>query len=115
MNNLDSEIMRLHLPYHRTMFSRKSLNYLIALSGFKIVRAWKRSYMDTVLPFANYRFLDEFNKAYGHELERAFDPDGHKVSMKHPTLLFWAFLGFWVPSAFEPAVATRKGSTHEYS
>jgi hypothetical protein len=64
--------------------------------------------MDTWLPFSNYRFLDEFNAALGHHMDKAFEPDAGKVIARKPVLLWFAFFGYLFPSAFEPAVVLRK-------
>jgi hypothetical protein len=66
--------------------------------------------MDTWRPFSNYRFLDEFNKALGHNMDAAFEPSAGKVLFKKPSLFFYAFFGRFFPSAYEPAVALRKGA-----
>jgi hypothetical protein len=66
--------------------------------------------MDTLMPFANYRFLDEFNKALGHNMDLALDPSASKVVLRKPALFFYAFFGYFCPSAYEPAVVLRKSS-----
>ena len=63
---------------------------------------------DFVVPFANYRFLDEFSRALGHNMDKALDPVSGKIMLRRPSLWFFAFFGFWFPSAYEPAVVLRK-------
>jgi len=108
MRNLDPHIMRLHLPFHRVIVTEKALHHLVAEVGLRIVSSYTRSYMDTVLPFANYRFLDEFNRALGHEMDRAFEPSSSRLVLKKPRLLFYGLFGYFFPSAHEPAVVLRK-------
>jgi SAM-dependent methyltransferase len=108
MGELDSQVMRLHQPFHRVLINQRSLERLAESAGFKILSAYKRSYMDTWFPFANYRFLDEFNGALGHNMDKAFDPASASLVARRPKLLFFAFFGHLVPSAFEPAVVLRK-------
>lgn len=108
MNDLEPQIMRLHQPFHRVMITAASLTNLALESGLKLVQAYRRSYMDTLRPFSNYRFLDEFNKALGHDMDRAFAPDAGRILAKKPSLFFYAVFGYALPSAYEPAVLMRK-------
>jgi choline dehydrogenase-like flavoprotein/2-polyprenyl-3-methyl-5-hydroxy-6-metoxy-1,4-benzoquinol methylase len=108
MHNLKSHIMRLHQPFHRIIFNQETLKTIGIKAGLKLVRAYRRSYMDTWIPFSNYRFLDEFSKALGHNMDLALDPASGMVLLRRPMLWFYAFFGYFFPSAYEPAVLLRK-------
>jgi 2-polyprenyl-3-methyl-5-hydroxy-6-metoxy-1,4-benzoquinol methylase len=108
MKNLEPHIMRLHQPFHRIIITEETLHGLCRETGAEIVASYRRSYMDTLIPFANYRFLDEFSKALGHNMDRALNPAAGLVVIKRPALLFYAFWGYFFPSAYEPAVVVRK-------
>ena len=109
MTDLKHELMRLHQPFHRVIFTQKSLMKMASeLPECKIIDSYRRSYMDTLIPFVNYRFLDEFNAALGHQIDLAFQPDAAKILMRKPKLLFFTFFGYFFPSAAEPAVLIRK-------
>lgn len=108
MSNLDSHIMRLHQPFHRVVLTQQGVLDLGAELGLEVIQTYKRSYMDTLMPFSNYRFLDEFNRAHGHNLDNALAPDSASIVGRKPSLLFYAFLGYFMPSAYEPAVLWRK-------
>lgn len=108
MDNLEPHVMRLHQPFHRVILTQAGLHRLVDETGLERVASWKRSYMDTLMPFANYRFLDEFNKAFGHDMDRALDPAASKVLLRRPGLLSYAVFGYFFPSAWEPAVLLRK-------
>lgn len=108
MRDLEPHLMRLHQPFHRVILTQAGLLGLAGETGMEQVNSWRRSYMDTVLPFANYRFLDEFNKALGHDMDRALDPAAGKILLRRPMLLFHALFGYLSPSAWEPAVLLRK-------
>jgi SAM-dependent methyltransferase len=108
MDDLEPHIMRLHLPFHRVILTEQSLHRLAVGAGLEIVGSYRRSYMDTLMPFANYRFLDEFNKALGHNMDLALDPSAGKVVLRKPQLFFYALFGYFLPSACEPAVVLRK-------
>lgn len=104
MRHLQKHTMRLHQPFHRKIITQEKLRELGEVRGFKELAVYKRSYMDTLYPFGNYRFLDEFSAALGHNLDKALDPKSVSIVMKKPKLLFYAFAGYFFPLADEPAV-----------
>ena len=108
MADLEPHLMRLHQPFHRVILTQAGLTQLATEPGLLVVRSYRRSYMDCMVPFSNYRFLDEFNKALGHDMDRAFEPDAGKVMLRKPLLWFWALFGYFFPSAYEPAAVLRK-------
>lgn len=109
MSNLQPHIMRLHQPFHRIILTERSLHNVVSRFDAEIIGAYRRSYHDTLKPFANYRFLDELNEAMGHNLDKAMDAETtSRVFMRTPRLWFFALFGYWFPSAYEPAVILRK-------
>lgn len=108
MDHLEPHVMRLHQPFHRVIVTQDSLIKLGKESGMRLVKVYRRSYMDTWMPFANYRFLDEFNKALGHNLDLALDPSSAAIVARKPSLLFYGLFGYLLPSAYEPAVVLKK-------
>ncbi len=103
MGDLERHIMRLHQPYHRVILTQSGLKKLGEELGLQVAASWQRSYMDRLVPFSNYRFLDEFNRALDHNMNLALEPNAGKIMVKHPILWFWAFFGYFFPSAYEPA------------
>jgi SAM-dependent methyltransferase len=108
MADLEQHIMRLHQPFHRVIITQKTLLALGDELGLERMATYRRSYMDTLMPFSNYRFLDEFNKALGHNLDLALDPAAGRVVLRRPSLFFYAVFGYFFPSAYEPAALWRK-------
>jgi SAM-dependent methyltransferase len=108
MRDLEPHVMRLHQPFHRLIFTERTLHSLCLETELEFVTSYRRSYMDTLVPFANYRFLDELNKAIGHNLDVALDPAVARIVARTPRLWFYAFFGYFFPSAEEPAVILRK-------
>lgn len=108
MRDLEPHRMRLHQPFHRVILTEQGLHRLARETGLAWVANWRRSYMDTLRPFANYRFLDEFNRALGHDMDRAMDPAAAGILLRRPALWFWALFGYFFPCAWEPAVLLRK-------
>lgn len=109
MSNLEPHLMRLHQPYHTLIVTRETLERLGTECGLEAVGRYRKSYMDTRMPFANYRFLDELNRKLGHNLDAALDPARSKRAfLRSPRLWFYAMFGSFFPSAYEPAVVFRK-------
>ncbi len=108
MADLTPHIMRLHQPFHRVILTQQSLIDVGLELGLELVQTRRRSYMDTFMPFSNYRFLDEFNRAHGHNLDAALAPDAAGIVARRPQLLFWALFGYFLPSAMEPSVLWRR-------
>lgn len=110
MADLVPHTMRLHQPFHRVILTQQGVLDLGAELNLEVVATYRRSYMDTFMPFSNYRFLDEFNKAHGHNLDNALAPDAAGIVARKPSLLFYALFGYFMPSAYEPAALWRKPS-----
>ena len=108
MTDLEPHVMRMHQPFHRVTITEPTLQRLATESGAELVASYRRSYMDTLRPFSNYRFLDEFNRALGHDMDRALDPAAGSIVARKPSLLFYALFGYFLPVAFEPAIVLRK-------
>lgn len=108
MSDLGSHVMRLHQPFHRIILTQSWLTRLALEPGLELLHSYRRSYMDTLMPFSNYRFLDEFNAALGNDMDRALDPAAGRIVGRKPGLLLYAFFGYFMPSAYEPAVVLRK-------
>lgn len=108
MGDLERHIMRLHQPFHRVILTQQSLIDVGLELGLELVQTRRRSYMDTFMPFSNYRFLDEFNRAHGHNLDAALAPDAAGIVARRPQLLFYALFGYFMPSAMEPSVLWRR-------
>lgn len=112
LSDLEPHVMRLHQPFHRVILTEASLRRLAESYQVEIVDAYRRSYHDTLRPFANYRFLDELNRAVGHNLDAAMDSGrSTRAFLKSPRLWFFAFFGFFFPSAHEPALVLQKAAS----
>ena len=112
MSDLEPHVMRLHQPFHRIILTEPTLHNVVSQYEVDMVDSYRRSYLDTRLPFANYRFLDEMNRTLGHDLNQALDPSTSTPAfLRTPRLWFFAFFGYWFPAAAEPAVILRKRAT----
>lgn len=107
MKHLEKHALRLHQPFHRTLFTQEKFRELGHSRGFSELKVYTRSYMDTFHPFGNYRFLDEFSAALGYNMDLALKPESAAIVGKSPRLLFFGLFGYFFPSAIEPAVLWR--------
>ncbi|NOS89982.1 MAG: class I SAM-dependent methyltransferase [Methylococcaceae bacterium] len=110
MKQLAKHMLRLHQPFHRKIFTQQKLRELGHVRGYTELASYRRSYMDTLYPFGNYRFLDEFSAALGYNMDLALKPESAAIVGKKPYLLFYAFFGYFFPSADEPAVLWKINS-----
>jgi len=108
MQDLEIHRMRLHQPFHRKIFTQEKLRELGKQRHYQELTVYTRSYMDTLFPFGNYRFLDEFCTALNHNMDLALDPSSASIVIKKPKILFYAFFGYFFPSADEPAILWKK-------
>jgi len=109
MSDLETHVTRLHQPFHRVIMTQPTLERLAREAGLGVCKRYSRSYMDTLRPFANYRFLDELCAAVDHDMGRALRPtDAMRAVVTHPRLWFFAFGGYFLPSAQEPASIWEK-------
>jgi 2-polyprenyl-3-methyl-5-hydroxy-6-metoxy-1,4-benzoquinol methylase len=109
MADLEPHVMRLHQPFHRIIVTEQRLHAILRRFEVDVVDSYTRSYHDTRRPFANYRFLDELNRALGHNLDRAMDAAAATGAfLRSPRLWFFALFGYGFPSAAEPAIVVRK-------
>jgi hypothetical protein len=73
-------------------------------AGLQVQATERRSYLDTLRPFANYRFLDELSRASGHVMEEMFRPSPRALLQAAP----FGLIGYFFPSAEEPSAVFRK-------
>lgn len=109
MDHLDTYSAALHLPFHRIIITEATLRSFAEKMGMRIIASYRRSYLDTMIPFANRRFLEELSRSLGDILDYAYDPSRViRALIRHPHLLFYGFFGYFFPSAYEPAIILRR-------
>lgn len=108
MNKLERHAMKLHQPFHRVILSREMLKRLGKVGGFQPTKEWNRSYIDTLVPFVNYRFIEEVWRSVGNVMDRALDPAVGRKVLTSPRLLFFGFFGYFFASVQDRAVLFRK-------
>lgn len=108
VKDLKPFILTLHAPFHRVIMTPKTLKSLVLDTGLKFQKSYLKSYLDTLKPFSNYRFLNEFSRALDFDMDRALDPANSTVVMKKPLLIFWGLFGYFFPTTNEPAIIAKK-------
>lgn len=91
----DAFAMSLHQPYHRHIFSRQALLKITAEQGLTPGTISDRHCVDTLTPTVNLRFLHEFVRHSGNLVNVAFEPPQPDLLWRHPSLLFYAFFGYF--------------------
>ena len=109
MSKLQRDITKLHQPFHRVIMSFEAIEHMMKEFDLIPRYVYRRSYMDTLLPFANYRFLDELSRAFDHNLDFALDAKRSvRAVARSPRLMFYGVLGFFFPSTFDPGFVFQK-------
>ncbi|MBL0058022.1 MAG: SDR family NAD(P)-dependent oxidoreductase [Elusimicrobia bacterium] len=108
VDRLERSTTALHQPFHRVLLTGAGLDRLGEETGFDRVARYRRSYLDTLVPFCNYRVFDEYSRTLGHNLNAVIANRSPWIFFKTPPLLFFAFFGYWFPSAEEPALILRR-------
>ena len=95
LSNPEKFLLPLHQPYHRHIFSEKSLILLANKMGLKVKKIYHRYYTDSLLPFVNHRFRTEYSLKKGNMLEPIY---GKKIDFKTiftPKIMFYAIFGYF--------------------
>lgn len=87
----------LHQPYHRHIPSEKTLRAIFADLGFSKTAVHNRYYFDTVIPTINTRFINEYTLHSGAFAEALVEPPNWLLMLKKPSLIYFAFAGYWLP------------------
>jgi len=99
--NYEKFAIPLQQPYHRHIPSEEALKQLGESMGLKIGKTYHRWYYDTPFPTINYRFLQAYILNAGNLLDAAVEPPRIKMVLTSPSLLFYAFFGYFFPPRTE--------------
>lgn len=109
MDHLDTYSTALHQPFHRILITEAMLKSLGGKLGMRIVASYRRSYLDTLVPFASRRFLEELSRALNDNMDDMYNTAlVIRTLMRHPRVLFYGFFGYFFPSAYEPAIILKR-------
>jgi SAM-dependent methyltransferase len=98
----------LHQPYHRHILSLQALQGLGREVGLELLRTSGRYWMDSWVPFVNWRFVSSYVYRLGNALDVVFEPPRLATILTSPRLLFYGFFGYYLPSRSHMRVAFRK-------
>lgn len=103
----ESYIHSLHLPYHRHISSQQALITIARQCGLTLIKGWHRYYHDTLFPTANYRFLLSYLSAAGNDLDAAFEPPAIRKLFTSWRLPFFSLFGYFFPPRSEMMLIFR--------
>jgi len=98
----------LHQPYHRHILSLPALVALGRDVGLELLRTSGRYWMDSPVPFVNWRFVASYVYRLGNVIDVVFEPPRLATILTSPRLLFDGFFGYYLPSRSHMRVAFRK-------
>lgn len=98
----------LHVPYHRHLFSQRSLEWAMVQDGWSLLASRRDSYFDTRFPFVNSAFLVRLFQSGGGFMDAGFDPIRPLHYLRNPSLIFWGLFGSWFPRSQDILVIVRK-------
>ena len=95
LNNPEKYLMSLHQPYHRHIFSEKSLILLSKKIGLKVKKVYNRYYMNSIIPLVNHRFIIEYRSRKGNILEPIFGKRFDLKTILNHDIIFYAIFGYF--------------------
>jgi SAM-dependent methyltransferase len=98
----------LHPPYHRHILSERIMVELGRQRGLELVRVDRRSFADTLVPFANYQSMQAYIEATGGFLDIVAEPPRLRTVMGSPRFLFLGLFGYLLPRRNYMIVTFRK-------
>jgi SAM-dependent methyltransferase len=89
----EAHVHTLHQPYHRHILSKTALLELGASFDISLLRYHPRSYINTLLPFVNHRFLIHYLRCQDNTFDAAFEPVKPSLGLLSPVGAFWGLFG----------------------
>ncbi|MBI3154487.1 MAG: class I SAM-dependent methyltransferase [Burkholderiales bacterium] len=96
----DSEtfVHAIHVPYHLHILSERALLDLSKEQGLDHVATYLRWYMDSWQPGTARRLFESLMMYAGNDLDVGYEPPRLGLFLRHPSLLFHLFFGYFLPS-----------------
>lgn len=98
-----------HVPYHRHIVTRETLNALGRPLGWTPVRFYDRPYHDLPWWGLNTRAIHTYQKLIDGTLDAVLEPVRLGVALRSPRFLFHACFGYLLSTRSDMAVLFRKG------
>jgi 2-polyprenyl-3-methyl-5-hydroxy-6-metoxy-1,4-benzoquinol methylase len=89
----------LHVPYHLHILSAPALADLAAERQLLHMATYDRWYMDTWPPGTARRLFESLMMHAGNDLDVGYEPPRLGLFLRHPSLLFHLFFGYFLPQA----------------
>ena len=103
----DTFSMALHQPHHRHILSEKALLSLGKQVNLELLNIRYRSYIDTLYPMVNLKFLTRYVRNLGGIVDVAFEGFKPGTLLRSPILIFYGFFGYFFPQPATMMAAFR--------
>ncbi|MEY4583495.1 MAG: hypothetical protein RL701_8198 [Pseudomonadota bacterium] len=105
----ETRVHALHQPYHRHILSKTALLGLGDKLNWQLLRYYSDMYSNTLLPFANQRFLLHYFQACDDTVDLVTEPIQVKnPKLYNPATLFWGLFGYFFAPETDVTVVYRK-------
>jgi len=88
----------IHVPYHVHILSERALLELARGCRLEHETTYLRWYMDSWQPGTARRLFESMMMYAGNDLDIGYEPPRLGLFLRHPSLLFYLFFGFFPPS-----------------
>ena len=97
-------------PYHRHIFSERTLLKMAEENGLTAEQIYRRFYFDSLFPGVNTRFMWAYIAETGGMIDAAVEPPQVARVFKSPRLLFYALFGYFFPPRGNILVTFRRAA-----
>ncbi len=105
----ETHVHTLHQPYHTHMLSKTALIAAAEKIGWKLVRLFPSSYVNTKVPFVNLNFGLHYGRCFDNTLDLAFEPFRISPKLLTPRAIWLAFFGYFRCPDADMMVVFRAG------
>lgn len=86
----------LHLPCHVHLLTPSLLDRIVCEEfGLRRVASYDHWFMDSWIPGASPEFFERFMRVHGNDMESAFEKPRLTTFIKHPSLIYFLFFGWF--------------------
>jgi SAM-dependent methyltransferase len=110
LKNPEARVHTLHQPYHRHIFSKRALQTLGKDLGWELLKYYPDNYANTLMPGANFAFLDYYFKLNDNNCDLSVEPI-HVENWKiwSPLTLWHMLFGYFYPPECDVMVVFKRG------
>lgn len=94
LSDIEEFLLELHQPYHRHILTESTLKEMGTEFGLDCFATDNRSYLDTLFPVVNTRFIKRYLQESGNYHDVLFDPPKIGLVLSRPALWFPMIAGY---------------------